>query len=321
MKKSTNEVKPAADYRGTLRAERDGARSIVDDGEARLPELKRVYDASVQELKDHIASVYLGGHNGQHSLQPERDRLYAVRQEAYDALQACERALQAAKPRLAELDRWLGADAAVEQLTASYTSGLLNAGAAERKVKAAEEMIAAIDVERAGRAERRQQVADANAAAHIEHAEAALVARGEGKPVPAAPLPRHPAKGDESDTDLDSQRSAATRMRDKYADELHALTTELTATRNRLIQVRFDAAEFKANAALFGIRAEIIEYEAACQVASYYGRDLVIQRDDLAVRARANAIEQELRPWTPMAATVDDGAGAEQQEDAVSKAA
>lgn len=290
-----------AEYRVLLKKELDAKQAIFTNCEARLPELKSAYDARRGELDGHMKEVYVAGLGANHPLQLERDRLHAERQEAYDALSACESELARNRPRVAELARLLGAEAAVEELTERHAAALANASTAERKIASADDMLTAIEAERAGRAERRQQIADANAQAQIEHAEAAVLARSEGKPIPEAPTVRRPAKGDESDGDLESQHTAAMKLKDKYTAELATLVEDLANTRNALMRVRFDAAEFRLEAALFGIKGERLEYEAAREFAGFHGREVKIHIDDIAVRARVNALGQEMPKWLPAA--------------------
>jgi hypothetical protein len=294
-----------SEYRAILQEEHDLKQRLCDEGEARLPELKANLNASAADIESYRTSVRANGGfgNGEDTnpQQIELNRLLSLRQGHYDVLTTCEREFDRARPRLAELERLLGADAAIAQLTDRYGSEMTAASAAERKVQNANDMITAIDADKVGRAERRQQIADSNATAQIEHAEAALLARSEGKPVPEAPAAKRLANGEESDADLDSQRSAAIRLRDKYSDELRALVDNLVAMRAQLTRARFDAADLRVRAALFSIRNEITEYEAERQASGYLGSELEIQLDDIAVRARANEIVEEIPVWRPMA--------------------
>lgn len=306
MATSTSDTKAVNEYRAVLQKERDEKKRIVDDCEARLPELKRNHEASYQVLDAHVKEVRIPDTYGAHvhPLTTERDQLQATHQGHWEAFNACQRDLNRARPRLTELERLLAADAVVAQLTDQYRSGLTTANATERRVRLAEDMIAAIDADKADRAERRQQLADANAAAQIEHAEAALVARSEGKPIPEAPAVKRPGKGEETDADLDSQRSAAIRAKDRHTEELRTLVDGLVATRNQLTRARLDAKKLNAIGALQGINATLVEYEAERTLFGHSGQEIAIELNDIAVRARANAItqeiEQEIPLWRPM---------------------
>lgn len=302
--------KAFTDYLKNLQQEHGPLAHEVASLEADLPIRQRERDETCRALDAHHEE-HRKAHGWGASLGPkarqERESLVAARQRAYDALNACKGALDLKRIRLKLVESALGAESACTAATEAYEAAITGATSAERKVRVAEENIAAIRSEKDGRQARRDSVLNQNRDALDAHTKAALAARDAGQPVPDAPAPIKCDPRDETDRDLDLQLQAATKLRDDYIAELEQHRESLQDLRRDLLQSRFARAEARWTGALQSIVPELVEFAAARRAYTrQWHVDLALPHcDEKAIEARARELESEIPTLTPQAKALE----------------